>query len=119
MLRAAIVSFVLTLAAGPSAPLFCEVWCNSQEAASAGCQHEDGTGTPGITGNDDCDGVPAGVIGFVREDVRRAAAAPDDQHTVLAGRLRFAPAPTAIRSGHDPGRQPLFAARPLTISLRI
>ena len=113
------MSIVLTLAVGPSAPLFCKVWCDSQQAAAAGCHHEDGTGSPGVAGDNQCDDRPVGLVGFVRDDGRRAADALDHQHAVALAPLRFTPPRTEIRSGHDPGQQPLLAARPLTIALRI
>jgi hypothetical protein len=118
VLRAAVVSIVLTLAMGQNAALLCQAWCDPHAAAATGCHH-DGATSPSLTGSDHCTDCTFGVTAFVREDARRGASAPDAQNTVAVPGFRFAPTPTDIRSCHDPGQQSLLAGRPLVIALRI
>ena len=117
--RAAVLSIVLTLALGQNARLLCRIGCHPNEVTTVGCEHQDTTTSPRVAGDDNCNNVVAGGIAFVREDVRRGASAPDAQQTVAILRFRFAPRPTDMLSGHDPGQQPLVGARPLEIAIRI
>ena len=117
--RAAVVLIVLTLAMGQNVVLLClcQVWCDPHGAAATGC-HSDRATSPSLTGNDDCTDT-FGAMAFVREDVRRGTCTPDARHAVAIPAFRFAPPPTDIRSGHDPGQPPLLEARPLVTPLRI
>lgn len=117
MFRAAGVLIVLSLAMGQNAVLLCQAWCDPHEAAADGC-HSDRALSPSLTGNDHCNDT-FGAIAFVREDVRRGTSTPDAPHAVVIPAFRFAPPPTDIRSGHDPGQQSLHEARPLVTPLRI
>ena len=115
--RAALFSIVLTLAFGPNASLLCQVWC--PDTTSAGCPHQDSTTSPSVSADDNCSSVVAGAVGFVREDARRTAAAPDAQNALVVPRFRLAPSPTDLRSGFESGRRLPFEERPLNITLRI
>lgn len=117
--RAAVLSIALTLAAGQNAALLCKVWCHPSRAAGTSCEHQDQTTTPSATGDDNCANVADGAFAIVRENVGRGASAPDPEHALAIPGFRFAPPPTDIRSGHDPGQQSRLAARPLVIALRI
>jgi hypothetical protein len=110
---------VLTLAVGQNAALACRIWCEPHQAAATECHHADGATVPTLTGKDACDDMALGAMTFVREDVRRRASSPDARHAVAVPAFRFAPPPTDLRSGHDPGQQSLPAARPLVIAIRI
>lgn len=117
MFRAAVALIVLTLAMGQNAVLLCQAWCDPYEAAASGC-HSDRATSPSLTGNGNCTDT-FGAIAFVREDVRGGTSTPDAEHAVVIPAFRFAPPPTDIRSGHDPGPQSLLQARPLVTPLRI
>ena len=115
--RAALFSIVLTLAAGQNAALLCEVWC--QDATSAGCPHRGSTTSPSVSADDSCSRVVVEAVGFVREDARRTAAAPDAQNALALPRFRLVPSPTNLRSGFEAGRRLLLEERPLILALRI
>lgn len=115
--RAALFSIVLTLAVGQNAALLCEVWC--QDATSAGCPHRGSTTSPSVSADDSCSRVVVEAVGFVREDARRTAAAPDAQNALALPRFRLVPSPTNLRSGFEAGRRLLLEERPLILALRI
>lgn len=116
--RAALFSIVLTLAVGQNAALLCEVWC--QDATSAGCLHQGSTTSPSVSADDSCSRVVVGaVVGSVREDARRTAAAPDAQNALVLPRFRLVPSPTDRRSGFEAGWRQLPEERPLILALRI
>ena len=52
VLRAALLSIVLTVAAGQSVSLMYTVWCHPHEAATNGCEHQDPTTSPSAIGPD-------------------------------------------------------------------
>jgi hypothetical protein len=47
MVRAAVLSIVLTLVIGPNAGALCSVWCHPEQAATSSCPHQDATTSPG------------------------------------------------------------------------
>ena len=117
MFRAALFSIVLTLALGPNPDLLCKVWC--PDATSAGCPHGGSTTSPSVSAEDSCSRVVVGAVGFVREDARRNAAAPDAHNALVVPRFRLAPSPTNLRSGFETGRRQLLEERPRILALRI
>lgn len=117
MFRTALFSIVLTLAVGQNARLFCEAWCH--DGISAECPHEDATTSPSVSSEDNCRGADVGALAFVREDARRAAAAPDAQNALVVPRFLFAPSPSDLRSGSDLCWRLRLEERPLIFALRI
>jgi hypothetical protein len=117
--RAAVVSIVLTLAAGQSAALLCSVWCHPPEAGTDACEHQHQATLPSATGNDSCTQLAAGVTAFVREDVQRGVSAPDAKHGVVVAGLQFAPPPAHSTSGRQLRQQTPLRASPLILALRI
>ena len=114
MFRPALLSIVLTLAVGPNASLLCEAWCH--DAAPAGCAHQESMTSSSASSPDNCQ---SDLVAAVREDARRAAAAPGAQHVVVVPRFRLAPSPAGVLPGFESGRQRLLEERPLVIALRI
>lgn len=117
MFRAALFSIVLTLAAGQSASLLCEVWCH--DATSAGCPHQDPTTSLSVGVDDSCTNVVVVAAAFVGEDARRTDPGPYAKNAPVVPRFRFAAPPTDSGSGYEAGRLLLLEARPLLIPLRI
>lgn len=118
--RAAVVSIVLTVTLGQNALLLCRIWCHpAADAASASCEHENVSTSPGVTGSDRCAQPSAGATALVREDLRRGGSATDADHSVVAAQFRLAPPPTPSASGHGPGRHAFPDTRPLVLALRI
>ena len=115
--RAALFSIVLTLAVGPNSDLLCKVWC--PDATSAGCPHQGSTTSPNVSADDSCSRVVVGAVGFVREDARRTAAAPDAQNALVLPRFRLVPSPTNLRLGFEAGRRLLLEEPPFILALRI
>jgi hypothetical protein len=115
--RAALFSIVLTLAVGQNASLLCKVWCD--DAAPAGCPHQDSRTSPSVSADDSCSSVVVGAVAFVREDARRTAAAPRAQNALVVPRFRRAPSPNNLRSGFESGRLLLLEERPRILALRI
>ena len=114
--RAAVLSIVLTLVAGPDASLLCAVWCHPEAATAGPCEHPDPTSTPSITANDSCPDIAASSTALVREDVRRGASA---QQAVLVARFQLARPPSNLASARDAGQRSPLEARPLVLPLRI
>jgi hypothetical protein len=116
--RAAVVSIVLTLAAGQNAALLCSVWCHPPEAAGAS-EHQHQAMSPSMTGNDSCTQMVAGAAAFVREDVRRGASAPKVQHGVVVPWFEFAPPPAHPTFGSRLCQETPLQVSPLILALRI
>lgn len=119
MFRAAVLSIVLTLVAGPHASLLCAVWCHPEAAAAEPCEHRDATETPNVTANDSCPDIVAVTTAFVREDVRRGVSASDGQTAVLAPPFQFVAPPTTPEFGGESRQHPPLEARPLVFALRV
>jgi hypothetical protein len=117
--RAAVLSIVLTLAAGPNASLLCAVWCHPEAAAAEPCEHRDATYTANVTANDSCPDIAAVTTAFVREDVRSGVSASDGQTAVLVPPFQFVAPPTALEFGGEFRPHPPREARPLVLALRI
>jgi hypothetical protein len=115
--RAVLFSIVLTLAFGPNASLLCKVWC--PDITSAGCPHQDSTTSPSVRAHDNCRSDVGGVVAFVREDVRRTAAAPDAPNALAIPRFLLALSHADLGFGFKSGRRLLLEERPLVIALRI
>jgi hypothetical protein len=75
VLQLAVVSIVLTLVTGPSAALFCEIWCAPAELATTGCHNPDPGASVSVTTDDTCDRPMFPT--FSREDFRHVRSAPD------------------------------------------
>jgi hypothetical protein len=114
MLRAAVLSIVLTLAGGQNATLICRVWCGPVEGTAQSCQHEDPIGSVRMTAGLVCVNAPG--VAAVREDTRRA---PSAVHADLASPPA---ARTARASEGRPSResgQTTSLAQPPLVALRI
>ncbi|HET9384306.1 MAG TPA: hypothetical protein VFO67_04100 [Gemmatimonadales bacterium] len=119
MFRAALLSTVLTLAAGQNAAaLLCGVWCHSGGGMTGACEHQTEAAPPDIIANDGCT-VTSNATVYVREDVRRSVSAP----TVLSGvpvpRFVFTPPASSSLSGYEAARRAELDFRPLVLALRI
>lgn len=119
MFRAAVLSIVLTLVAGPNASLLCAVWCHPEAAAAGPCEHRGPTDTPSVTASDSCPDMAAVTTAFVREDVRRGVSASEDQTAVLVPPFQFVAPPTTPEFGGEFRQHPPLEARPLVLALRI
>ncbi|HEU4688320.1 MAG TPA: hypothetical protein VFS23_08175 [Vicinamibacterales bacterium] len=117
MFRAAVLSIVLTLVAGPNASLLCAVWCHPEAAAAGPCEHRDATTT--ITSNDSCPDIAAVTTAFVREDVRRGVSSSEGQIAVLVAPFEFVAPPQSSLFGRELRQHPPLEARPLVVTLRI
>lgn len=117
--RAAVLSFVLTLVAGPSASLLCALWCHPEAVTTGPCEHSNPTSTPNVTANDDCPDVATIATVFVREDVRRGTSAAQAHHAVDPAPFLFGPPPNHAGSVAESGRRVPLAAPRLVLVLRI
>ena len=118
MFRAALLSIVLTLAAGQDAALTCGVWCHSGGGSAGACEHQTETTSRGIFANDDCT-VSGNAIVFVREDARRSTSAPTVQSGALVPQFAFTPPASGSLSGYEAAGRQLLESRPLVLALRI
>lgn len=117
--RAAVLSIVLTLVAGPNASLLCAVWCHPETATAGPCEHPDPASTPGVTSSDSCPDVAAVTTAFVREDVRYGAPSSEGQIAILVGPFQFVAPPQASDFGRELRHHQPLEARPLVVTLRI
>jgi hypothetical protein len=117
--KAAVLSIMLTLAAGPSASLLCRAWCDSQATAAGGCHHEAHATSPSVAGDDNCDDTMVSGDAFLREDAPRGVSTPDADQAVLVVRFQLPRSPSAVRPGQKPWREWSLEQRPLSTTLRI
>lgn len=118
MFRAALLSIVLTLAAGQDAALICAIWCHSGGGMAGACEHQTETASPGIGANNDCS-VSDSAIVFVREDAPRSTSAPTVHGGVLVPQFAFTPPASSRRSAYGAAGRWLLELRPLVLTLRI
>jgi hypothetical protein len=116
--RAALLSIVLTLAAGQNAALLCGTWCHSAAGMAGACEHQTQSVTPRLGANDDCV-VNGNPVLFVGEDGRRSASAPNVAGAVAVVRFAFTPPAAGTLSRHEPNSRLLLELRPLVLALRI
>lgn len=117
MLRAAALSIVLALAAGPATGLLCRSWCAPESAAASGCHHDSPAGTTLLAGTAACDEPGLLAEGVLRDDLRRGAAVPDALPAVPAHGMP--PAPDADRLTFPAAPPRSLAGPPRTAVLRI
>jgi hypothetical protein len=119
VLRATVLSIVLTLTAGPNVGVLCKVWCDPVEAATAECHLEHGKPSAVLTGTDDCGNVVFSNAILVKEDARGGLSSSDTRHAVVVPRYQC----PASSSGTDLGDEPRCAwplgTQPLVTALRI
>lgn len=89
MLRAVVLSIVLTLAIGPNAALLCSVRCHPNEVDTSACQHRDPTSRQ-VTGVDGCRVAPVSAAIFVR-DGKAGSPRGGTQQPILIAAYRFTP----------------------------
>ena len=117
--RAAVVSIVLALAAGPNAALLCSAWCHPQAAIQSSCLHQKAASAPGVAADDCCVTMVLSVATFLREDALRGVSAPDAGHSTLIPRFQAFRSATNARPVLEPGREWSVDHRPRVIALRI
>ena len=116
--RGALLSIVLTLAAGPDAALLCGTWCQSGGGMAGACQHQTETTSPAIIANDDCT-ISGSAIVFVREDARRSTSAPTVRGGALVPQSALTPPVSSRLSRYEAASRGLPELRPLILALRI
>jgi hypothetical protein len=117
VLRAAVLSVVLTLAIGPNATLLCSVWCHPDEVKTSTCQHQSATTSPQVTGEDRCRTVATTVTAFVREDARRGPQTPHP--AVLVPQFGLTAPRTDASATLGPNTAPIAVSQPILIALRV
>ena len=117
MVRAAVLSIVLTLAGGPNAFLLCETFCLTA-AAGNGCHHEAPVTSPSLANEDRCDDVVLSAI-FLREDVRGVVSVPNSERAIPVLPYQLARPASLARPDHEPGREWSLDKRPLPSVLRL
>ena len=117
--RAAVLSIVLTLMAGPNASLLCAVWCHPEAATAGSCEHPNPTSTPNVAAKDSCPDITAASTTFVREDVRRGVSSPQAHRAVAVASFQLAPPATQATPNRHAAPAAALEARPLVLALRI
>lgn len=120
VLRVAVFSIVVALAAGQNTALLCSVWCDPPEEAAGAttCRHEDQTG-PSVNAND-CQKVTVVAIAFVGEHVRRGVSIPNTaKGAVHIASFALTTPVSEHRGGREPGAHRPLEARSLVLPLRI
>jgi hypothetical protein len=108
--RAAVLSIVVMLAAGPSASLICSAWCDTAAAATS-FHHDESGSSARIASDVFCQDVVQNGIAL-KEDLRRAI------HSMNPAALAPS-APAGVRLPDTRGRAPSGLKRPLITPLRI
>jgi hypothetical protein len=117
--RAAVLSIVLIIAAGPSASLFCKAWCDPHAAAASGCQDEGTGGSTRIASFDSCQDPLEGSIALVRQEQRRKAASDDGASVAVAVHRQPGIGAPGLHPATAQGQIPPSLNHPLNIPLRI
>ena len=118
MFRAALLSIVLTLAAGQNAAaLLCDVWCHSVEGMAGACEQQGGTTSPAVAASD-CN-VNGSVIVFVREEAPRSSSVPTVDSGVFVPPFASTPPASGSLSRYEAAGGRRLELRPLVLSLRI
>lgn len=118
VLRLAVSSIVLTLAIGPYGSLLCRTVCPPQPTTADVC-HDDNVETSAVVaGSDDCRALVIEAL-FLREDLRRAAPAPDQPNAIVVSAYRLAPVTGGDRSGRGDVQVTAADNRPRETALRL
>ena len=115
--RAAILSIVLTLAAGQNIGLLCHLWCPPDAATASGCEHQTST-SPSLTPYEGCNQAVGDATAIAREEGRRTAA-PLVQSAAVVPLFALAAPVLDARLAYPPDGRRLLDARPLVLALRI
>ncbi|MDP2053189.1 MAG: hypothetical protein Q8L75_06110 [Acidobacteriota bacterium] len=119
MLRAFILSIVLTLAIGPDAVIVCQALCAPQADVTNPCDH-DGTSPLQIAAGDECcDDLIAGAASSQFTSLRRDTSLPSGDVAIPVHGGALVRSETTDRLGYEPGRRQSIAHRPLPTILRI
>jgi hypothetical protein len=119
VLRATVLSIVLTLTTGPNLGVLCKVWCDPAEAATAGCHHEHGNRSASLAGTDDCGHVVFSRAVLVKEDARDGLSSSNTRHAAVVPRYRYPASTSETHLGDEPGCAWPLAKRPPVTALRI
>jgi hypothetical protein len=116
--RAAVLSIVLTLTAGPNVGVLCKRWCDPVEAATAGCHPEQGNPSAILTGTDDCGNIVFSSAMLVKEDARGGLFS-DTRHAVVVPRYQYPASTSETHLGDEPRCARPLGKQPLVTALRI
>jgi len=123
VLRIAVLSIVLALAARPSATPLCSAWCDRPSAppfaADRSCHHNNAVpaASPGVAGDDACESLVLEGSAFIREETRPLVSPSPGQGAVLIAR-HLLPTPTACQAFNGSGDW-AFDNQPPSTALRI
>ena len=119
MFRAALLSIVLSLAAGQNAViLVCRTWCDAHAATASECHHENSFTTPSVAGGD-CRDMVAADTAVLREDTRRDVSSVDASQAIALARYQLVQLTSDAPSGQEPRREWSLEERPLSTALRL
>src|SRR5688572_17642138 len=115
MLRAGLVSIVLTLSVGPYGSLLCHTWCGFESPVTSACPHQDAsTPFPVITSTVTC-AIPAPTPLFVSENVRPSVDKAGTQQIAAVSHLELVA--LAMSGGHEDTPPPRYALEPLPLRI--
>jgi hypothetical protein len=118
MLRAALFSIVLALVAAPEAPLLCDLWCHSSDAAMPECPEHELAPSSSVRSSNGCAPVAMNASGFIREEGSRAVQF-DAAHALPVPRYWLLPTLAIIGQPPCSERAWPLEHRPLETALRL
>jgi hypothetical protein len=110
---------VLIFTAASHATLLCNLWCGPHITVTRNCGHSGPASRLIATRNDTCDSATKGVVGVVREEVRRSGPAWDTPHASAVARYTLAVGMLDGRIRPTSSRDLSLDARPFDTNLRI
>jgi hypothetical protein len=119
VIRVTVLTVVLIVSAGPSAPLLCKTWCNPQPAAAGSCHDATPAGSTSIAANGRCDDAGLVTAAVVPEGGQRSVSAPDRHLVVQGPRHLFTNAAIDRGLREHASIQASLEKRPRTTNLRI
>lgn len=119
MLRASILSIVLTLAIGPDTAIVCQALCAPQADVTSRCDHDGASPLQIAAGDECCDALMARATSSPFTSMRRGTSLPSGDVAIPVPGGALVRSETAGRLGYEPGRRPSPAHRSLPTILRI
>ncbi len=119
MLRAFILSIVLTLAIGPDGAIVCQTLCAPQADVTNPCDHDATSPLQIAAGDECCDDLMAGGASSPFPAMRRDTSLPSGDIAMPVLRDALPGSTTTGHFGYEPGSRQSPAHRPLLTILRI
>ena len=119
VLRATVLSIVVTLGLGPNTAVLCTVWCHPAHSRTFSCPHQNAVTSPRATGEDSCPAVSALTTAFVRDETRQGSGTAGITLLGHVTRVPFVSLPSDTRLINDASTSLALSSLPVLPALRL